>query len=67
VFFFKKNSIQPGWWHPPIIPEFGKQRKEDHYFKASLGHINRSRLRMRLWLKKISADKISNMSYGYIP
>jgi hypothetical protein len=38
----KKSCFEgfcPAWWCMPVIPAFGRQRQEDHEFKASLGCI----------------------------
>jgi hypothetical protein len=42
------------WWFRPVIPAFGRQRQENHEFKAGLGYIARP------CIKKNQQENISN-------
>jgi hypothetical protein len=37
-FFFLLSA----WWLTPAIPAFGRQKQDDHKYKASLGYLVRS-------------------------
>jgi hypothetical protein len=66
--YIQWNVIQPQkgresqmWWFMPIIPEFGRQKQEDHEFKASLSYTERPYFKKKRKGREGNSDTCYNM------